>query len=104
VQGDDQNYEHSGGCPGTCFWQQVSASFDLHCYNCNMSSKLSTANPYLRDPVARRRSVFDSVASSSAIEGIHAPFKQAAVTPSSGSAASTVASTTHQGGVSRPKP
>jgi hypothetical protein len=45
-----------------------------------MSSKLSTANPYLRDPVARRRSVFASVASSSAIEGIHAPFKQAAKT------------------------
>jgi hypothetical protein len=69
-----------------------------------MSSKLSTANPYLRDPVARRRSVFASVASSSAIEGIHAPFKQAAVTPSSGSAASARATTTLQGDVIRPKP
>ena len=45
-----------------------------------MSSKLSTANPYLRDPIVRRRSVFTSVSSSSAIEGIHAPFKKAKVT------------------------
>jgi hypothetical protein len=63
-----------------------------------VNSKLSTANPYLRDPVARLLSVFASVASSSAIEGIQAPFEQAAVTPSSGSAASTQASTTLQGG------
>ena len=40
------------------------------------STKLSQVNPYLRDPVARERGVFASVASSSAIEGIHAPFKQ----------------------------
>jgi hypothetical protein len=68
-----------------------------------MDSKLSTANPYLRDPVARRRSVFASVASSSAIEGIRAPFKQAAATPSTGSAASTPASTAVQGDVTRAK-
>jgi Fic family protein len=43
-----------------------------------MSSKLSATNPYLRDPVLRRRNVLRSVASSSAIEGIHAPFKQLA--------------------------
>jgi hypothetical protein len=104
VQGGGRIQEDSGGRIGICFSWQVSASFDLRCYTCNMSSKLSTANPYLRDPVARRRSVFASVASSSAIEGIHAPFKQAAVTPPSGSAASTQASTALQGGVTRPKP
>ncbi|MGH8274946.1 MAG: hypothetical protein ACRD22_00725 [Terriglobia bacterium] len=42
-----------------------------------MSSKLSDVNPYLRDADLRRRSVLRSVATSSAIEGIHAPFKQA---------------------------
>ena len=41
-----------------------------------MSSKLSSANPYLRDPIIRKQTVFKSVSSSSAIEGIHAPFKQ----------------------------
>ena len=40
-----------------------------------MNKKLSTANPYLRDPVQRERAVLQSVASSSAIEGIHAPFR-----------------------------
>jgi hypothetical protein len=43
-----------------------------------VSSKLSTTNPYLRDPVVRARTVFTSVASSSAIEGILAPFRQMA--------------------------
>jgi hypothetical protein len=42
-----------------------------------MSAKLSTSNPYLRDPALRQRSVLVSVATSSAIEGIRAPFKQA---------------------------
>ncbi|MGH8426885.1 MAG: hypothetical protein ACRES7_02750 [Gammaproteobacteria bacterium] len=46
-------------------------------YDFFMSSKLSTVNPYLRDPESRRRSVLRSVATSSAIEGIRAPFKQA---------------------------
>ena len=41
------------------------------------STKLSHTNPYLRDRAARERGVFASVASSSAIEGIHAPFKTA---------------------------
>ena len=41
-----------------------------------MSSKLSKTNPHLRDPVARERSILKSVASSSAIEGIRAPFKE----------------------------
>jgi len=50
------------------------------CYNLAMSPKLSTVNPYLRDPAVRERTVFKSVASSSAIEGIHAPFKQVART------------------------
>jgi hypothetical protein len=69
-----------------------------------MSPKLSAANPYLRDPVARRRSVFASVASSSAIEGIHAPFKQAAVTRASGSAVNTQASPTPRRHITRAKP
>ena len=43
-----------------------------------MSSTLVSANPHLRDPVLRRRSVLKSVATSSAIEGIRAPFKKAA--------------------------
>jgi len=42
-----------------------------------MSSKLSTVNPYLRDPAVRQGSVYRSVASSSAIEGIRSPFKKA---------------------------
>ena len=41
-----------------------------------MASKLSTANPYLRDPAVRQDSVYQSVASSSAIEGIRAPFRK----------------------------
>jgi hypothetical protein len=41
-----------------------------------MSSTLATANPHLRDPDLRRRSVLKSVATSSAIEGIRAPFKK----------------------------
>jgi hypothetical protein len=69
-----------------------------------MSSKLSTANPYLRDPVVRQRSVLTSVSTSSAIEGIHAPFKQATATLQSGSATSTQASTASQRHLSRPKP
>ena len=43
------------------------------------STKLSHTNPYLRDRATRERGVFNSVASSSAIEGIHAPFKTASV-------------------------
>ena len=43
------------------------------------STKLSHTNPYLRDRAARARGVFASVASSSAIEGIHAPFKTASL-------------------------
>lgn len=43
-----------------------------------MSSSLASANPHLRDPAQRQRSVLKSVATSSAIEGIRAPFKKAA--------------------------
>ena len=46
------------------------------CYTLPVSKKLSDANPYLRDPALRDRLVFKSVASSSAIEGISAPFKR----------------------------
>ncbi len=41
-----------------------------------MSTKLSAANPYLRDPAARKSMVTRSVVTSSAIEGIRAVFKQ----------------------------
>lgn len=41
-----------------------------------MRIKLSAANVYLRDPVLRARTVLKSVASSSAIEGIRAPFRR----------------------------
>ena len=73
---------------------------NLHCYTCGMSSKLSSGNPYMRDPVLRQQSVLTSVAGSSAIEGIHAPFKQGAVT----SPSSTPASTAPQSPVTRRKP
>jgi hypothetical protein len=43
-----------------------------------MSRKLINTNPWLRDPVQRERSVLKSVASSSAIEGIRAPFRDLA--------------------------
>jgi len=39
-----------------------------------VSSKLPKTNRHLRDPVARERAILKSVASSSAIEGIRAPF------------------------------
>jgi hypothetical protein len=39
-----------------------------------MSIKLSVANRYLRDPDVREKTVTRSVATSSAIEGIRAPF------------------------------
>jgi hypothetical protein len=41
-----------------------------------MSSKLSSTNRYLRDPALRKRMVVRNVATSSAIEGIRAPFKR----------------------------
>jgi hypothetical protein len=41
-----------------------------------MSSKLSSTNRYLRDPAVRERAVLRNVATSSAIEGIRAPFKR----------------------------
>lgn len=43
-----------------------------------MSAKLSVANRYLRNPATRARTVLRSVATSSAIEGIRAPFKRSA--------------------------
>lgn len=39
-----------------------------------MSMRLSVTNPHLRNPATRTRSVLRSVATSSAIEGIRAPF------------------------------
>ena len=44
------------------------------CYNPYMGKKLSVINFYLLDPAIRQESVYRSVASSSAIEGIRAPF------------------------------
>ena len=52
-----------------------------------MLVKLPAANPFLRDPEARERMVFKSVASSSAIEGIQAPFRNLA--PGTGKSATT---------------
>lgn len=43
-----------------------------------MSAKLAVTNRYLKDTEVRRKLIFKSVASSSAIEGIRAPFKQIA--------------------------
>ena len=45
-------------------------------YNAYMSAKLASTNQYLKDAVVRRKLIFRSVASSSAIEGIRAPFKK----------------------------
>jgi len=36
---------------------------------------LAESNPYLRDPEERKRLLFISAATSSAVEGIRAPFK-----------------------------
>jgi hypothetical protein len=43
-----------------------------------MSAKLASTNRYLKDAVVRRKLILKSVASSSAIEGIRAPFKKVA--------------------------
>jgi hypothetical protein len=43
-----------------------------------MGAKLSSTNRYLRDPAMRERTVTKSVATSSAIEGIRAPFRRKA--------------------------
>lgn len=39
---------------------------------------LAETNPYLRDPEMRKRLLFNSAKTSSAVEGIRAPFKQLA--------------------------
>jgi hypothetical protein len=39
---------------------------------------LAETNPYLRDPEVRKRLLFNSAKTSSAVEGIRAPFKQLA--------------------------
>ena len=46
-----------------------------------MGKKLSVINFYLLDPAIRQESVYRSVASSSAIEGIRAPFAKNSRTP-----------------------
>ena len=43
-------------------------------YTNAVGTKLSVANRYLRNPEVRERTVMRSVATSSAIEGIRAPF------------------------------
>lgn len=43
-------------------------------YTCRVAEPLSKSNRYLRNPQEFDRAVNRSVASSSAIEGIHAPF------------------------------
>jgi hypothetical protein len=62
-----------------------------------MGAKVSTTNVYMRDPARRERSIFKSVASSSAIEGIRAPFLR----PSSGATKSGKA---RKLGITRLKP
>jgi len=52
-----------------------------------MGAKLAKTNPYLRDPLVRERTVLKSVASSSAIEGIRAPFRKTASKTKSSSTA-----------------
>jgi hypothetical protein len=47
-------------------------------YNGFVGAKPSAANQYLRNPATRERTVAKSVATSSAIEGIRAPFKRKA--------------------------
>ena len=47
-------------------------------YTRGVGTKLSVANRYLRNPEVRERTVTRSVATSSAIEGIRAPFGRAA--------------------------
>jgi len=47
-----------------------------------MGAKLSVVNFYLLDPAIRQESVYRSVASSSAIEGIRGPFKKDSRIPS----------------------
>jgi hypothetical protein len=48
-----------------------------------VGTKLSVANRYLRNPGVRERTVTKSVATSSAIEGIRAPFGRSAKTAAS---------------------
>ena len=63
------------GWAGTSGLVPVQTDYSL-LYTLLMSAKLSTSNPYLSDPSLRKRSVLESVATSSAIEGIRAPFKK----------------------------
>ena len=52
-----------------------------------MSTKLSSLNPYLRDPTVRKRTVMRSVLTSSAIEGIRGAFKRPSANDKSSSRA-----------------
>jgi hypothetical protein len=52
-------------------------------YTIGVGTKLSVANRYLRNPEVRERTVTRSVATSSAIEGIRAPFAGSAKTGTS---------------------
>ena len=53
-------------------------------YTKGVGTKLSVANRYLRNPEVRERTVTKSVATSSAIEGIRAPFGGSAKNAASG--------------------
>ena len=62
-----------------------------------MSKKLSESNPYLRDPEIRKKSLWISVKSSSAIEGIHHPFaKDGSLMVSHFSSTSRIAAKSHK--------
>jgi hypothetical protein len=56
----------------------LASPLEVRCYNRGVSAKLSAANRYLRNPATRERMVIRSVATSSAIEGIRAPFRRKA--------------------------
>ena len=63
LRAPNRDSRRSGQCPARC-------------YNSAMKSRLSDVNPHLRDPAKRERAVLKSVASSSAIEGIHVSLKK----------------------------
>jgi len=67
-----------------CRQDQIAANASVNrLYTKRVGTKLSIANRYLRNPEVRERTVAKSVATSSAIEGIRAPFAGGAKTGAS---------------------
>jgi len=71
----DLAFEAALGWAGTSGFMLVQTDYSL-LYTLFMSTKLSASNLHLSDPALRKRSVLESVATSSAIEGICAPFRK----------------------------